>query len=443
MKTIFKRLAVLTIMTVAAACAKEPVGTGSSTESVDNAGETVFTASISDVMGTKVAISKTGKLTWDATDAIGVFDTDGGYYKLTLSSGAGTNTATFSGKIPEGKTLLCALFPYYGLSPKYENDNLLLTLPDRYDLSNSPNVAVPMFGKFSDEDKLSFTHLCGVIRFNIRNYPSTASRLRFVSSDKAIHGSYQISKSEIESVAAPELVAAAGSTEAERTTFVYKPASGEYGKDAVIDVVVPTGTYDDFTVALLNDSWKVMTSQNVTNAANVVRRKGLLDIPEVYTSVCVQDFEGTWSANNTEQTANPLKTSLNASEKVIRMTSTAYFGVPTPDNPAPFAGLRASAKVVSCKYYITAGAGTVVPAMRNGYSPNTYLIPNRINGVECTADNYSTLFVSDDWNVLEWDLAAAPGNNGIFFRPCCDAAGESVNIPAGADIYMDDVKVLL
>ena len=430
MKTILKTLVAGAAALAAFACAKAP--------ETAPAGETTvtLTASIADASEpTKLAVDNLGKLTWEANDAIGVYDSEGNYKKFALKSGEGTATATFEGTISAGSTISFAIFPYYGLDSSLDGTNLSLTLPNTYDLLTS-NAKIPMFGKPSGNN-LSFTHLCGAIRFTFKGVTDQAYRLRFFT-NKKINGNYTISTT----ADTPEIVAESST---ETYTDVIVAAPGDFETAKTIDLIVPTGTYDNFAIRIFNATGSVPItgkSNAVTQSSNVVNRKGLLEMPELDLRPFHEDFEtnASWSIANTSLIDNPVSTTANSSSKV--MQATAYFTLTIPQTVAPFQYLRASnVKRVRCKYYAGSAAGSGFPCLRNGDNTNPYLLPARVNGVALTDENRATIFSSSDWNIIEWDVTALAGQ--ITFRPFTDATGASIAIPDGTNIYFDDFETLL
>ncbi|MBO5596453.1 MAG: hypothetical protein J5917_06750 [Bacteroidales bacterium] len=432
MNKLIKTLAVTAAAIAALSCTKE------ADNNVQEKEKTVsFTASIADAMGTKLAADADGKVTWEADDAIRVYMANGEERKFTLSAGAGTGTATFTGSIPDGTTASFAIYPYYGLSPALSGTDLSLTLPAVYDLQGGKNPAIPMFGKLSGENSFAFTHLCGVIRFHFKNVPATGGRFRFTSNNLKVTGTHSISTT----ATTPELVAATGS--ANYVDIVYD-APNEHGKDVTLDVIVPTGTYNNFAVRFYTTDGSTPLTQTatVTQDANVVTRKKMLAMPTLDLAVFREEFEtgSTWNVANTTIVDNPASTSVNASEKVI--DATGYFSFTVPQPTSPFQYLRSSAKVIRCKYYIGSNAGAGFPALRNGASPNPYVIPTRVNGTAVTDENRTTIFSASEWNILEWDVNG--GASGTpYIRPYCDKDGDNITVPAGAKIYFDDIEVLL
>lgn len=428
MKTILKTLVAGAAALAAFACAKAPETAPAEETTV------TLTASIADVSEpTKLAVDNLGKVTWEADDAIRVYMANGEERKFTLSSGAGTATATFTGSIPDGTTASFAIYPYYGLSPALSGTDLSLTLPAAYDLRGGKNPAIPMFGKNSGENTFAFTHLCGIIRFDFKNVPSTASRFRFTSNNLVLSGTQTISTT----ATTPELVATATST-ANYVDIIYD-APNENGRDVTIDVIVPTGTYNDFTVRFF-ENWTALTqAAPVKQDANVVNRKNMLTMPTLDLRPFHDDFETgtTWSVASTTIVDNPLSTSVNASAKVI--DAIAYFNFAVPNDVAPFSGIRTISKVIRCKHHLKIGYG--FPALRFGWS-GSYVLPTRVNGTTVTEANRDTILSTTEWNILEWDVTTM--GSPLCIRPYCDYSGNAItSAPEGTKVYFDDIEVLL
>lgn len=248
----------------------------------ENSGQEMKTVTISagmDMAGTKASLdSHTGQFSWQSGDQLSVLVTDGNFYTFTLDGQTG-HTADFIGEIPQGEYVTTvALYP-----AAVENGaaNTLLTdqtldypLPAEYDYredcSNVPMVAV--FGE--NEDHMSFKQIGGVMRFVFENMP-TAAKFIFTVNDKKVTGSFPIDINEVGTNAIT-------ATEGTSSSVSINWSSDVDGAKAVFNVPVPTGTYDNFNVQIIDMVGTVLFTKDYS-AQNTVNRATLLNMSEQIT----------------------------------------------------------------------------------------------------------------------------------------------------------------
>lgn len=130
---------------------------------------------------TKTSLSNNNVL-WSEGDKIRIFcssDTseDEGVV-FTLSSGAGTDEATFSGAAPSGEGPFYAIYPA-SLPSVFDGTSLSVTLPEvqvyaENSFGNGANYAV---SRTDELENLSFKNLCGALRFSFTGNKS----IRFIN----------------------------------------------------------------------------------------------------------------------------------------------------------------------------------------------------------------------------------------------------------------------
>lgn len=243
-------------------------------------GQPMKTVTISAGMGaddTKASVdSQTGAFSWQSGDLISVLATDGKFYDFILSEGAGNREAVFEGNIPE--TAFVTTVATYPRIVANGADNTVLAgntlefvLPAEWtyapEVSNVPMVAV--FGE--DAEHMSFKQVGGVIRFPVANLPKVASFV-VTMSDKTITGKFPV-----DITALGEAAMVAG-TEPSVLTINY--SSSVDGGSAEFNVPVPTGVYNNFTVAVKDAEGTVLFSKDYS-AENTVSRRTLLNMSEV------------------------------------------------------------------------------------------------------------------------------------------------------------------
>lgn len=186
----------LIIMMMAAAvitsCTKQ--GLDENQPQVDS-GSPTYTYTVSaNVTETKTDYDSDGNFNWSAGDAISVLfnnGTDNKFFTLTLTSGDGTNTASFSGEIEAGYTI--------GASDAAEEDNKIWALfpaseNHTYTAGSTPSFYVqpsvdfsathfsaniPMYALNSAEGAFSFASLASTYKFTVNGIADDVSKVKF------------------------------------------------------------------------------------------------------------------------------------------------------------------------------------------------------------------------------------------------------------------------
>ena len=456
MKTFFKTLAMVAAALAALACAKE----ADRTEEVP----CVLTAAIGE-LPTKATPDLEGKLTWEDGDQIAVYTTEERLVTFTLSSGAGSAKASFTGTLNEGEVPNdYAIYPAAGSS--YDGTTMGITLPDGYDFTEGGRVQPPMVAKISGSS-LSFKHVCGMIRVSFEGFPSAAARFRYAVTNKRITGAFEVDLSGTDPV-----VNAVAATES--AVLFNATAPGVPGTKTWFDVIVPVGTYDNASL-ILNATGDALSFINglSSSKSNTVGRGSLLRMPAINMKLTDANFEkGAIGANEgTYETQypgkytvvdNPHKTGVNGSGKVLKADLSAETGTilshniqwpctqqngnsfSQPYRTGIYPRSNLNSLVVRCKYWCGSDKGKYIPYAR-AVASGSYQLPATINGTACTAENLATLLKADEWNILEWTYSqwGAAFSNGIAFRPWCDKDGNETAEAGGRIAYFDDIEVLI
>ena len=156
---------------------------------------TTYTYTVSaNTVDTKSDYDSDGKFEWSAGDAISVLFHNGDvnkFFTLTLTSGAGTNTASFSGEIEAGYTI--------GASDAAEEDNKIWALfpaseNHTYTAGSTPSFYVqpsvdfsathfsaniPMYALNSAEGAFSFASLASTYKFTVNGIADDVSKVKF------------------------------------------------------------------------------------------------------------------------------------------------------------------------------------------------------------------------------------------------------------------------
>lgn len=194
----------LIIMMMAAAvitsCTKQ--GLDENQPQVDS-GSPTYTYTVSaNVTETKTDYDSDGSFKWSAGDAISVLfnnGTDNKFFTLTLRSGDGTNTASFSGEIEAGYTI--------GASDAAEEDNKIWALfpaseNHTYTAGSTPSFYVqpsvdfsathfsaniPMYALNSAEGAFSFASLASTYKFTVNGIADDVSKVKFQIYNQTTH----------------------------------------------------------------------------------------------------------------------------------------------------------------------------------------------------------------------------------------------------------------
>ena len=125
----------------------------------------------------RTAVDDSGNVTWITTDELGVYGSVSENVKYS-STGSGSDV-TFTGDLPETEEAKWAYYPYDEKASLTEG-NLTITLPENYTYTGNSNA--PMLGKSVGNNKFSFKHLGGLIRFTLGGgIPDDADRFVITS----------------------------------------------------------------------------------------------------------------------------------------------------------------------------------------------------------------------------------------------------------------------
>lgn len=265
-KTSLHSIATLAMASLAVACS------GNDAEQNDNGGSAAsrvtLKASITDGgASTRLAFNGQGKAFWQTGDEIGAQQSDGKFVKLTMDSGAGTGSATFSGTANDGVGSY-AVYPYsenhsisgstltYSLPSSYTYTSVGQTAAQTADASGN-SFQAPLWGKIETDGSVAFKHLGGVICFVVNDMPAESGTVTITEtseSSKKLCGSFTADLSS----ETPSISTTSTSTDTEKTvTFTY---SGTTAKEkGVFYLPVATGIYN-FTVTVANGEETSLTT---------------------------------------------------------------------------------------------------------------------------------------------------------------------------------------
>lgn len=209
---------------------------------------------------TKTALTGFADVVWAAKDQIAVYDGTS-FTDFTLSSGAGTASAGFSGTLAAGKTATGAVYP----AAAKGDDMSVVNYPAEYAYSEM-GVNAPMVASVAD-GVLQFKHVGGVVKFDVGNIPPAAAGFVFTANSK-ITGEFAVNAGS---------VATSGSS-ADAVKIAFTPGAL---KSAVFMVPLPTGTYNGFGVKFVDASGNDIagTAKVKDTYSFTIARKQLLTFP--------------------------------------------------------------------------------------------------------------------------------------------------------------------
>ena len=191
----------------------------------------------------KAGVESDGSVTWQTGDKIAVLLDNGDVASLTLESGEGTKSATFSGVIPSARKFAGkAAYPWWDGAWSASAGELTLTLPETVDWQGNSYVPVIMKAVASG-DSLPFVHEGAVMQFTVKGLPSSVAGFTFSTSGNAVMG---------------------------RNDFSYTFTPGE--STMVFHVPVKTGTLPSYTISLKDISGGVFISKTKSSTTSVERR---------------------------------------------------------------------------------------------------------------------------------------------------------------------------
>ncbi len=213
------------------------------------------------------AVTDAGVFSWTTGDAISLLD------------GTNSDTYTYSGSgisftPPQSQTVTTPVVAYYPAHSSHTTTTFYL--PESYGTVNDAYVAdthaAMMATPPASGNEYAFMHLGGVMRFNVKNVPVDADGFQFTAIGKKITGDFEVTSG------TEKTIETADDPSSNNTvTIRFKKLTEE--KDMTFYVPMPTGTYEDYTVALyingqINDYQDTSTSVN-----NTIARKTLLLMP--------------------------------------------------------------------------------------------------------------------------------------------------------------------
>ena len=230
---------------------------------------------------TKTSVTDQGFFTWTENDQIWLHTTGGGV-QATLRSGEGTANAQFAHGAYFGKMTGKAVYPYND-SHSITGNELNIVLPSEYDLGSSTENTNALLYAYSKDGVLKFSHMAGVMRFNLKSVPAGASQFK-LTLDKKISGNFVADLSGNK----PLVYTGEASDDSEKSiTLNFDPLTET--SDLMLYFPLPIGTYNSLLLEL-NSATEPLWLYSNKKVTNVVNHKGLILMPEVKIGPYVPDY---------------------------------------------------------------------------------------------------------------------------------------------------------
>ncbi len=275
--------------------------------------------------GTRAAFTideNTAKFYWTTGDEIGVTSINNnsqtGFSKFTLSSGAGDASATFKGNVVGEVNSTCyAVYPYYGQNVhSIDGTTLTYQFPASYNYESVGTEAFPgtkdcnsfnpaMWAQVGDNNSVAFKHLGGIFLVRVESMPCTEGKLVFSATEK-MAGKSVVNLSETGTT--PECKNGTALTDgSSEVTITFSNAQKD--KYGVFYIPVPTGVYTNIGIKIYDNSNSETAVYEVSAGSFNITRKLLQPLP-----LTGQIISGTESA--TASTAAEVQSKLAENENV-------------------------------------------------------------------------------------------------------------------------------
>lgn len=431
---------------------------------------------------TKASVADDGSFTWATGDQIGVWISDNGgttgeFLRFDLGDGeAGKSTADFTATLPDGYEVVegPVVFPYrddHAYNPGTQQ--LTFNQPDFMTMESAVTKS-HMAAMYSGTGTVSLKHLSGLIRFTVFNVPATTGAkgyIRLRTNDKKTFGSFTVDMS----ADTPQIIAPGAASDQDfNLTFSSAPQDVP-GKIYVANFPVPVGTYNYLRLSVQKSGGDMIGYKEKSSATTVTRAK-MINMPEITLNTVELadnesglrdnfnkvDYVGGYTGGivtdaTIEVVSNPKKTVMNASNNVLKVTSTAdgaYGGLidiltkgAFDADPVAYypSGYRSGTKAFTVKVlYANASDATKYYPMGQCKSTQSEMLhPDRVNGqpFDGTQEQWAELIKPEEWNVLQWTCNNS-GTYRIDIKPFLTFDGDSQTSNDARVIYFDDFRFL-
>lgn len=265
---------------------------------------------------TKVAVSDDyTKLSWTKDDTLSVYTSKGRFVDFVYDCNEGDGIVRFKGSLEDGeKTEGYAVFP--SGNHVVSDGELYVSLPEEYTYSTRDARPVMKADIDSETEILTFSHVGGVMAFDVKGVPAGASSFTFTTSRK-VSGHFQVKDDKI---------SLADQEQEDSVIFNFSPRP--IVEDMKFFVPVPTGEYSGFTISVNAGEESVATMTETTT--NSIERTNFKKYTFIASDIVYVTVEGSGnkSGDSWENTTTLSAALANAKDgQVIRVAG----GIYTPD----------------------------------------------------------------------------------------------------------------
>lgn len=252
------------------------------------------------------------ELSWDKKDTLSVYTTNGRFVNYVYDSQMEDGIVRFKGVLDQGEEV-----DSYAVYPAGDHcvvdGQLYVTLPKEYDYEQG-RVKPIMKADISSSDKvLNFSHLGGMMAFDVKGVPVGSSAFQF-STSRHVTGLFGVNGEEI--------------TAADEETsgiITFRFSSLKMVEDMKFFVPLPVGEYAEFNVALIDEEKTLATKSSTTS--NLIERAGLKKFSFAASDIVYVTVNGTgYKTGESWETAKTLTAALADAKdgQVIRMAGGVY-----------------------------------------------------------------------------------------------------------------------
>ena len=143
-------------------------------------------------MDVKSNVSDAGKFIWNSWDEADIWTSAGSFSKMSVVSGGGTNTVTFSAVLPEGvEPSAIAVYPSGAHS--LSGNILTVNYPSEYTYQTDTTDSYPlMIAKYTPGSGLAFKHVGGIMRVRYKNVPTKAHSILLTFPEQRVTGNFDV-----------------------------------------------------------------------------------------------------------------------------------------------------------------------------------------------------------------------------------------------------------
>lgn len=246
-------------------------------------GNYTLNATVQDLQdNSRASLSDDYKFRWTEDDKIGLLGDKVGNVELSQNSTGNSSYGQFSGNVPQEGVPIVAYFPYESgvtftktseITPKAK---FSINLPKEI----TADLKAPMCGDV-ENNKVSFRHLCALLKVTICDIPSGEAKLVLTSTDKPLAG-----KANVDFVDGSYVLKMDGTSTERSITYTFTATENE---TKTFLFTVPEETYSKLTVSLQKANGEVITEKVLTGV--------------VFTAECV-NVTPLFSAKAAQQVSN-------------------------------------------------------------------------------------------------------------------------------------------